>query len=261
MLIQSKYSQLMRDLSWSKVGQSIVDGVGQLLDLDLAILHIHKLDRDAQQHFFYQKLNADSPIDRDLLKLTVTPKSKFTSSNEIVIDRYQTGAIFSSQADLVCLPNGIVASTSTPLYLQTDLFATLTIHHLQDGDCLQPQQLEILKTLIAQGEMLFAQMFAKEKLREQAQRETTINRIATAIRSSLNPPIMFATIVQELGTALQVDGCTLSLWTQSDRFVRCVGLYNPHEEQKIILDSDDGQLATTSQRSDCGEPNSSGSTI
>ena len=245
MLLQSQYSQLMRDLSWSKVGQSIVDGVGQLLDLDLAILHLHNLTHDAPQHFFYQKLNADLQIDPALLKLTVAHKSKFTN-NEIVIDRYQKDQTSSLQADLICLKKGIIASTSIPLFLQTSLFATLTIHHLRDSDLLKPQQLEILKTLTAQGEMLFAQMLAREKLREQAQRETTINSITTAIRSSLNPPIMFAAIAKELGTALQVDGCTLSLWTQSDRFVRCVGLYNPHEEQKIILNPEEQQATTSS---------------
>ncbi|MEL6927999.1 MAG: hypothetical protein AAFO95_05120, partial [Cyanobacteria bacterium J06600_6] len=72
MLHQSEYSQLMENLSWSKVGQSIVNGVGQLLDLDIAILHLHKLAYGAGQHFFYQKLNAQRhKIDFDLLKLTV----------------------------------------------------------------------------------------------------------------------------------------------------------------------------------------------
>ena len=57
---------------------------------------------------------------------------------------------------------------------------------------------------------------------------------------------MFTTIAQELGEALKVDGCTLSLWTKRDRFVKCVGLYNPQEPQKIIKDSSDWQQATTS---------------
>ena len=248
MLHQSEYSQLMKDLSWSKVGQSIVDGVGQLLDLDIAILHLHKLAYSAGQHFFYQKLNAKSTqIDIDLLKLTVIPNTESTCDEKIVINHYQ---IDESPLPLigyqVCVQHNIVSTVSIPLYLQTNLFATLTIHHLQNGERLKPQQLETLKTLVAQGKMMLSQMLAREKLQELAQRETTINRITTTIRSSLNPPIMFAAIAKELGSALKVDGCTLSLWTEKDLFVRCVGLYNPHEEQKIILDSTDGQQATTS---------------
>jgi adenylate cyclase len=55
MLHQSEYIQLMGDLSWDKVGQSIVDVVGQLLDLDIAILHLYKLNSGVEQYFFYQK--------------------------------------------------------------------------------------------------------------------------------------------------------------------------------------------------------------
>ncbi len=54
--------------------------------------------------------------------------------------------------------------------------------------------------------------------------------------------------------SLKVDGCTLSLWTQSDRFVKCVGLYNPHERQKIIKDSPDWQQATWQQATTSSVP-------
>jgi len=238
----------MSDLSWSKVGQSIVDGVGQLLDLDIAILHLHQLADSAGQYFFYQKLNAEkAQIDRNLLKLTVISSTEFACDSKIVIDHFQVDESFlTPQGYQTCIEHDIVSTVSIPLYLQTNLFATLTIHHFQNSDCLQPQQLETLKTLLTQGKMMLSQMLAREKLQELAQRETTINSITTTIRSSLNPPIMFAAIAKELGSALKVDGCTLSLWTQKDLFVRCVGLYNPHEEQKIILDSTDGQQATTS---------------
>ena len=246
MLHQSEYSQLMRDLSWSKVGQSIVDGVGQILDLDIAILYIHKFAYGTNQHFFYQKFNAENrQIDPNLLKLTVTRNPKLIN-DKILIDRNRINESQSSQSERICLQQGIVATTSIPLFLQTDLVATLTIHHLQDSDLLQPHQLEILEIFVAQGKMMLSQLLAQEKFQEQAQKATTINSITTAIRSSLNPPIMFAAIAKELGSALQVDGCTLSLWTKSDRFVRCVGLYNPHEEQKIILDSTNRQATTSS---------------
>ena len=52
MLQQFKYNQLMSDLSWEKVGQSVVDVIGQLLDLDIAILHLQKLNYGVEQHFF-----------------------------------------------------------------------------------------------------------------------------------------------------------------------------------------------------------------
>ena len=248
MLHQSEYSQLMKDLSWSKVGQSIVDGIGQILDLDIIILHLCDRAGGEEQHFFYQKLNAQTPqIDPNLLKLTVVADRKLVCSEEIrIVPEQITKSSRSPQSYQACMECKIVSTISIPLCLQANIFATLIIHNFQDSVRRSPQELAAFKTSIAQGKMMLSQMVAREKLQELAQRETTINRITTTIRSSLEPPVMFAAIAKELGLALKVDGCTLSLWTKNDRFVRCVGLYNPYEEQKIILDSDDGQQATTS---------------
>jgi class 3 adenylate cyclase len=43
---------------------------------------------------------------------------------------------------------------------------------------------------------------------------------------------IFTAIPQELGIALGVDGCALSLWTKTDEFVRCVGLYDRNSTQQ-----------------------------
>jgi class 3 adenylate cyclase len=247
MLQQFKYNQLMSDLSWEKVGQSVVDVIGQLLDLDIAILHLQKLNYGVEQHFFYQKSTPQATqIDRDLLKLTVVSCSELAFSDALTINQYEV-----NQAELpidqynVCLKVNIASIISIPLYLQTNLCASLTIHQLNSSDRLEQQQLAKLKILATQANLILAQILAGDKLQELAQRATTINRITTTIRSSLDPAVMFAAIAQELGSALKVDGCTLSLWTKSDRFVRCVGLYNP-QEAKTRLNSPGWQQATTS---------------
>ena len=248
MLHQSEYSQLVKGLSWEKVGQSIVDAVGQLLDIDIAILHLHQFNYGLEQHFFYQKLSGQTAeVSRDLLKLTVTSNNKLTCSENIKIDRYSVEPSQLSTNDYqACVRANIAEILSVSLHLQANLFATLTVHCLNGSDRLDSRQLETLEMLATQANLMLSQMLAREKLQELAQGSATINRITTTIRASLDPPVMFAAIVQELGSALKVDGCTLSLWTKSDLFVRCVGLYNPHERQKIILDSNDWQQATTS---------------
>mgnify|MGYP003519382964 FL=1 len=247
MLQQFKYNQLMSDLSWEKVGQSVVDVIGQLLDLDIAILHLQKLNYGVEQHFFYQKYTPQATqIDHDLLKLTVVSCSELAFNDALTINQYEV-----NQAELpidhyhVCLKVNIASIVSIPLYLQTNLCASLTIHQLNSSDRLEQQQLAKLKILATQANLMLAQILAGDKLQELAQRATTINRITTTIRSSLDPCVMFTAIAQELGSALKVDGCTLSLWTQSDRFVRCVGLYNP-QEAKTRLNSPGWQQATTS---------------
>ncbi|MEY2858265.1 MAG: hypothetical protein RLZZ74_2577 [Cyanobacteriota bacterium] len=248
MLHQSEYIQLMGDLSWDKVGQSIVDVVGQLLDLDIAILHLYKLNSGVEQYFFYQKFTEQvSPIDPELLKLTVADHPESICSNNIIINRYEVNRVDLADSQYqACIQANIVAFVFTPLCLQANLAASLTIHHLSSGNRLNQEQLSKLKTLIHQANLMLSQMLTRDKLQELAQRATTVNRITATIRSSLDPPVMFAAIAKELGLALNVDGCTLSLWTAKDIFVKCVGLYNPHEVQAIMLDSPGWQQAKTS---------------
>ena len=248
MLHQYEYSQLMRDLSWEKVGQSIVDSIGQLLDIDIAILHLHQLHSGTEKYFFYQKFSAEAAkIDPNLLKLTVVSDFEFTDSKNIVVNQYEIKELnLPADKYKACVAAKIDIISSISLCLQANLSASLTIHHSDSRDCFEEAELKTLEMLANQANLMLSQMLAREKLQELAQRETTINRITATIRASLDPPVMFAAIAKELGLALKVDGCTLSLWTKSDRFVRCVGLYNPHELQKIIIDSPDWQQATTS---------------
>ena len=248
-MLLHKHSQLLNDLSWNKVGQAIVDTVGQLLNIDVAILHLNKSIHDVESHFYYQKPNAETwQIDRDLLKLTVIPHNEFSSNEELVISKYNVGNFeLPTNCYQACVQAKINSSVSVPLCFQVNnLSASLTMHRLSQEDDWQEHELATVRMMAAQANIMLSQMLAGEKLQNLAQRETTINRITATIRSSLEPPVMFATIARELGEALGVDGCTLSLWTKNDRFVRCVGLYNPHEPQKIIVDSPDWQQATTS---------------
>jgi adenylate cyclase len=76
-----------------------------------------------------------------------------------------------------------------------------------------------------QAALALSQAYAYEQVRALAKRESLINTITSAIRSSLDPEDIFAAITQQLGQALQVDGCVLSLWTEEDEYVKCVGLY------------------------------------
>ncbi len=248
-MLQCEHSQLISDLSWSKIGQSIVDAVGQLLniDIDIVILHLDKLHWDGEKYFFYQKLNAEVPhIDHDLLKLTVVPHSRFIFNDSLTINWYEAKK---SELPIVtykaCLKGKIESSLVIPLFTQSNLAASLTIHRLHPNSW-QEQEVSAAKIMATQANLMLSQMLAREKLLELAHRETTINRITATIRSSLEPPVMFAAIAKELGEALQVDGCTLSLWTKHDQFVECVGLYNPHESQAIIQSSSDWQQASSS---------------
>ncbi|MEM7757299.1 MAG: GAF domain-containing protein, partial [Cyanobacteria bacterium P01_A01_bin.40] len=247
-MLQSEHSQLIKDLSWEKIGQAIVDTVVRLVDIDIAILYLEQLPLARPKYFFYQKSSPDIlPIDLDLLKLTITPQAQIVDQEFLTINWQEaTNSWLQLKSYQACLAANIASTVTIPLFNQVNLAASLTIHRFQTNNCWQQQELTVIKMMATHANLMLSQMLAREKLLELANRETTVNRITATIRSSLEPPVMFAAIAKELGSALKVDGCSLSLWTKSDRFMQCVGLYNPHEAQKIIEDSNDWRQATTS---------------
>ena len=246
-MLQYEHSQLLNDLTWEVVGQNIVDSVSRLPNINIAILYIKKSSFETKQYYFgFSNLDI-IPTNKELLKLTILNCHILQPNDNLVILNYDKSLSSSKSIGyMACLEAKIDSSIHISLFAQVDLTASLTIHRLQKFDNWQSSEIEAVRIMANQAKLSISQMLAGEKLKELAQRETTINRITATIRSSLEPPIMFAAIAKELGSALDVDGCTLSLWTKRDRFVKCVGLYNPHEPQKIIQDSPDWQQATTS---------------
>ena len=245
-MLQDEYSQLLKNLSLEKTGQVIVDAIGKLLNIDIAILHFNKLHPEIEKYFFYQKSDIKSQLDRELLKSTVLPDSVMAFDNSFKIERYELDRdplpVANYQA---CLKANIRYILFIPLFSQANLTASVTIHNLQGGNYWQESEIEAARVIATQANLLISQVLVREKLQELAHRETTINRITATIRSSLEPPVMFAAIATELGEALKVDGCTLSLWTKNDRFVKCVGLYNLKELQ-VIKHTADWQQTTSS---------------
>ena len=231
-MLQDEYSQLLKDLSLDKTGQVIVDAVGKLLNIDIAILHFNKLQPEIEKYFFYQKSDFKSQLDRELLKSTVL-SNRVAIYNSLTIERYEIDRDpLPADNYQACVRANIRSILFIP-FSQANLTASLTIHSFQEGNRWQESEIEAVRAIATQASLLISQILVQEKLRELAHRETTINRITATIRSSLEPPVMFAAIATELGEALKVDACTLSLWTKNDRFVKCVGLYNPKEPQVI----------------------------
>ena len=245
-MLYYEHSHQSNDLSWERIGQNIVDGIGQLLDIDFAILHLARPAQKSEQRFFYQKLHPEvDSIDRDLFESEVASHVRLFGHGKSDEDWEHLTEFLLQLFPQAAVEQDVPPTIVISLLSQASLSAFLTIHRFRGFDSWQERESAAVTLMASQASIIMAQMLASEKLQELAQRETTVNRITTTIRSSLEPPVMFATIVRELGEALKVDGCTLSLWTKKDRYVKCVGLYNPHEPQTIIGD-EDWQQATTS---------------
>jgi class 3 adenylate cyclase len=122
-----------------------------------------------------------------------------------------------------------------PLIFEGEIIGSITLRQAANARHWHQSDIDLAEEVAQRAAEAISQVLIHEKVRALAQRETTINRITTAIRSSLEPRVMFAAIVRELGKVLEVDGCTLSLWREADDFVQCVGLYNPQELPSEIL--------------------------
>jgi GAF domain-containing protein/class 3 adenylate cyclase/ActR/RegA family two-component response regulator len=120
----------------------------------------------------------------------------------------------------------IRSSLIVPLCYQQEAIATLVLHHCENPRPWQNDEVQLLAMVADQAALALSQARAYEHIQALAQREALINTITTAIRSSLDPQDIFAAITQQLGQALKADGCALSLWTEADEFVQCVGLHD-----------------------------------
>lgn len=214
----------------------------------------------SRKYFIYQKSN--SPIlEAEILKLTVQSVKKITVIDDLANDLiWQKKCQNNSRIDSAYKQANIRSSIHIPIIGQENLELILTLHNCHQVRSWQPEEINLAIMMANQAinaiannqEECQTQMQALdrseayERMKTSVQRESTINRITNAIRSSLEPQLIFNTIVQELGKALVVDSCALSLWTKRDIFVKCVALYNPQEIRLIPQETQNWQRTTIS---------------
>ncbi|ELS04175.1 family 3 adenylate cyclase [Xenococcus sp. PCC 7305] len=221
----------LEDLSWETICQNIVETIGIVLHADVSIICAKSILENKPQCFFYQAEGKSIPsIDGATLQKTVPFPNNMT-----ILKNFDQDCLGDARKCLTprvydaCQNINVKSSLSIPLTDQNNLKATLTLHRCQSEDHWQPEEIKLASKMAAQAGLAIAQIEAYENMRNLAQREATLNRIINAIRGSLEPQVMFNAIVTELGSALQVDGCSLSLWKESDRFMHCMAFYNPQE--------------------------------
>jgi len=119
-----------------------------------------------------------------------------------------------------------LVSLLIPLESEQGVIGVLGFHYTDSGHQWSELDIELGESLAAQISLMIVQSQSYQQIQSLAQREALINSITGAIRSSLEPVVIFQAITHQLGQALDVDGCALSLWTPEEEFVHCVGLYD-----------------------------------
>ncbi|MGE5656904.1 MAG: response regulator [Actinomycetota bacterium] len=227
--------------------QRIVETVGSMFEVSLAICCPFQEGRMADEWFVYERTETKArtseteptngasslprstslgePIPRELLPLLVWETFDVELIQDAEMDE-QLNRPENWQRLQAYKAANIRSSLIVPLFYQVELMAVIALHQFEEPRQWQDHAVQLLVTVADQAALALSQARAYEQVRALAKREALVNTITTAIRSSLDPQNIFAAITQQLGQALHVDGCALSLWTEEDEFVQCVGLYD-----------------------------------
>ncbi|MBD0335188.1 MAG: response regulator [Cyanobacteria bacterium Co-bin13] len=211
--------------------QTIADTVGRTMDVSYCVLQ--PFYKASPQNAYFTYCNPSSlPEDETVCRQADLEQTLWKTQEIVLLDQPYDAALTAGEPDRRAAFErlGIQSSLLIPLRCKQDLVAVLALHQCQsDRVVWEPSEVQLLVTLADQAALAVAQVQTYERVQALAQREALINTITTAIRSSLNPQKTFAAITHTLGQALQVDGCALSLWTEAEEFVQCVGLYNAED--------------------------------
>ena len=234
---------------YRQILQTIVDTVGNMLQTSCCILRPFQDNRMVDECFIYQQVRSEDSSHPSithrlpLLAQTVWETREVLAINDVLRDeRLQGDTPEIQQRAWAYQATHIRSSLVVPLICQQELIAVLALHQ-----CVQPRQwlddeVQLVFMVAAQAALAVSQARAYERISALAQREKLINTITRAIRSSLDPQDIFAAITQQLGQALYVDGCAISLWTEEDEFVQCVGLYDRTESSGASRNGQPKQL-------------------
>jgi GAF domain-containing protein/class 3 adenylate cyclase len=225
--------------NYQQMLQRIVETIGQMFEVSCCLLRPFQDGEVADEWFVYERSEtkgkganearrkdvSEARLSSDLRRLLVWE----TMDVEVIQDAQTDDRVINSQnldRQQAYQTANIRSSLLVPLFYQMELMAVLALHQFDRPRQWQDQEVQLVITVADQAALALSQARAYEQVRALAKREALVNTITTAIRSSLDPQNIFAAITQQLGQALQVEGCALSLWTEDDEFVQCVGLYD-----------------------------------
>ncbi|WP_414755982.1 response regulator [Anabaena sp. CCY 9910] len=244
-LLNTVTNTIRSALDYRQILQAIVDTVGHMLEVDVCLLRSFQDGQLVDEGFVYQKYSP-AAIEKTIhnsAPLTILADTVWeTREVQIIHDVAGDERLHGDSPELQHRTDAFAAadirsSLVVPLICQQELMAVLALHQCSQARIWGEEEVQLVLMVADQAALALSQAYAYEQVRALAKRESLINTITTAIRSSLNPEDIFAAITQKLGQALQVDGCVLSLWTEEDEFVKCVGLYDSSRHSEDSLDN------------------------
>jgi signal transduction histidine kinase/response regulator RpfG family c-di-GMP phosphodiesterase len=232
---------------------TIASTVGQNLAASCCLVHPVQNHKTESTYFAY---TAEAEFPTEQLAQTVAA----TTTTVNICDITNSNDIIDRQTQLVYTNLGVHSTLIMPLVFQQELIAMLSLYQCGEIRNWDEDDLDLMTTVCDQLALALSQARSYEQVRELAKRESLINTVTTAIRSSLDPQEIFAAITEQLGIVLDVDGCALSLWKEEDEFVQCVGLYtiddNTVKTDRLVLVEHDGKHELVEQNEPLSLPQS-----
>ncbi|MGF1493029.1 MAG: response regulator [Microcoleaceae cyanobacterium] len=236
-LLYGVTSTIRSALSYDDMLQRIVESAGQTFEASYCLLQPLQDGTLIDQRFIYKDAsltNTTAISDAEIRQLIWE-----TSTVEVIQDatthpRLQADSPECQFRQRAYEAANIRSSLIVPLFNRQKLMAILAMHQVDQPREWFDYEIQLITTVADQAALALSQAQAYEQVQELARREVLVNTITAAIRSSLEPQKIFAAITQQLGQALNVDGCALSLWTIDDEFVQCVGLYDSNHRQSAV---------------------------
>jgi len=239
LLINSITNTIRSASDYRQILQTIVDTVGSLLQTTYSILRPFQDNRMVDECFVYQQVKSEDSSSAFLARTVWETREVQVLSDVSVDQRIQGNTPECQQRAKAYQAANICSSLVVPLICQQELLAVLALHQCEYSRQWRDDEVQLVFVVAAQAALAISQARAYELISALAQREKLINTITKAIRSSLDPQDIFAAITQQLGQALHVDGCAISLWTEDDEFVQCVGFYD--RSDSLVKTTDKGQ--------------------
>ncbi|MHC5595817.1 MAG: response regulator, partial [Nostoc sp.] len=255
-LLNTVTNTIRSALDYRQILQAIVDTVGHMLEVDVCLLRPFQDEQLADKGFIYQKPLSEEALEHGStgeIAVSLSPLPPISSPSlsllaqtvwetrevQVIHDAIDDERIHGNTPELrergaAFAAANICSSLVVPLICQQELMAVLALHQCSLPRFWGEDEVQLVLMVADQAALALSQAYAYEQVRALAKREALINTITSAIRSSLDPQDIFAAITQQLGQALQVDGCVLSLWTEEDEFVECVGLYDSFQHQENL---------------------------
>jgi signal transduction histidine kinase/class 3 adenylate cyclase/two-component SAPR family response regulator len=245
-LLNTITSTIRGELSYAEILQTIVTACGQAFDASYCLLRPIQAGQLENDCFIYTAADLTAPPAANFsVEQRSNPSAAVTSGLEHlaetvwIVDRLEllVDAAMDQQLQTCSETQrqayqtaAITSSLMIPLVCHGERIAVLALHQVGMSRQWQSAEIELVSIVADQTALALSQVRAYEQVQALAKREALINTVTKAIRSSLDPQEIFSAITQQLGQALQVDGCALSLWTEDDEYVQCVGLHDSSQQ-------------------------------